>query len=152
MFKFAAAAFAAALLVATPVLADDATDPEIMATIKTFSDGMAKGDTDKIAAAQVANPTIIDEFSPYLWTGNGSIAAWGGDFQKDATAKGISEPKLVVGKVQRALVDGDKAYVVAAANYTFKQNGMIMGESATITMVLNKTADGWKIAAWSFNF
>lgn len=151
MLKFTAAAFAA-LLIATPAFADDATDPDIMATLKTFSQGMSKGDAEKIASAQVANPTIIDEFAPYLWTGNGSIAAWGADFQKDAAAKGLTDPKLDVGKISRALVSGDQAYVSAAAMLTFKQNGMVMGENATITFVLNKTADGWKIAAWSFNY
>jgi len=152
MRTFAAAFVAATMLLAAPAFADDDVNADVMKPIQQFSDGMSKGDVDKAAEAHVATPTIIDEFPPYTWAGTGSFAAWGADFGKDSTAKGIENPKLAVGKVHRMLVDGDHAYVVADAMYTFKQNGMVMGENATMTFVLNKTADGWKIAAWSFNY
>lgn len=150
MRRFALAV--ATLLIATPVFADDAPNADVMAPIQAFSEGMSTGDIAKAMAAHVANPTIIDEFPPYSWSGANSFQSWGGDFQKDATAKGITGSKLAIGKIHRTLVEGDHAYVVADANYSFKQGGMGMSENAVMTFVLDKTDAGWKIASWTFAY
>ena len=36
------------------------------------------------------------------------------------------------------------------ATYTFKQNGAPMRETAQMTFVMARTADGWKIAGWTW--
>jgi ketosteroid isomerase-like protein len=52
--------------------------------------------------------------------------------------------------VKREVVSGKTAYVVIAATYNFKQNGLAMRELAQMTFAMKKTADGWKIAGWTW--
>lgn len=113
---------------------------------------MTTGDMAKAAGAHTASPVIIDEFPPHLWSGTTAFATWGADFGKDAAANGVTKPKLVIGKVKRALVEDAHAYVVTAADYSFTKKGKVTVEHATMTFVLDKTADGWKIAGWTFSY
>jgi ketosteroid isomerase-like protein len=49
-------------------------------------------------------------------------------------------------------VDGDRAYVVAPATYTYKQHGKTMKEAhAVFTAALRKTDTGWRFSAWTWS-
>ena len=49
-------------------------------------------------------------------------------------------------------VTGDRAYVVMAANYTFKQKRKPMAEPGSIfTFGLQKGANGWMITGWTWS-
>ncbi|HEX4198019.1 MAG TPA: nuclear transport factor 2 family protein [Caulobacteraceae bacterium] len=121
-----------------------------MATLQRFADSFNRGDTKTAGALQADDSAIVDEFPPHQWHGPGAFSAWLGDFAKDAAAKGESDQHLAVGKPTRVDLDGDTAYVVAPALYTFKQHGKPMAESAQMTFALRNGASGWKIAAWAF--
>ena len=41
---------------------------------------------------------------------------------------------------------------VVATDFSFKRKGTAMMEHGTITYALDKTADGWRIAAWTWTW
>jgi ketosteroid isomerase-like protein len=65
-------------------------------------------------------------------------------------ANGISKEAVTLGAVKREVVSGKTAYVIIAATYNFEQNGKAMHEVSQMTYAMQKTADGWKIAGWTW--
>lgn len=139
--------------IAAPAHASAQTaDAELMAPIQKFVDSFNKGDTAGAAATHEAGAdlTIIDEVPPYIWRGAKAFHAWGADLESDAKKKGITEPMVALGTPTRTEQQGDQAYVVLPAVYTFKQGGAAMREEAQMTFVLKKGAGGWLIHGWSW--
>jgi ketosteroid isomerase-like protein len=141
------ACLAAAASVSAAAAAGNAA---LEAPIHQFIDDFNKGDAAGAAAAHLPSVSIIDEVPPHLWVGPKAFATWAADLAKDDMAHGISEEAVALGAVKREVVSGKTAYVVIAATYTFKQNGAAMHELAQMTFAMRKTADGWKIAGWTW--
>ncbi len=120
------------------------------ATVKQFIDAFDKGDMKAAEATHVAAPSILDEPPPHLWSGPGAFTAWAGDLQKDAMAHGQSGNKATLGKLSRQQIDGDTAYVVFPATYSYKEKGVAMTESAKMVYSLKKDGDAWKITSWAW--
>jgi ketosteroid isomerase-like protein len=120
------------------------------APIHTFIDDFNKGDSAGAAATHLPSVSIIDEVPPHLWVGPKAFETWAADLTKNDMAKGISKETVTLGAVKREVVEGKTAYVVIAATYTFDQNGKPMREVAQMTYAMKKTADGWKIAGWTW--
>ncbi len=132
---------------ASPALAQDAA---VEAPVYQFVDAFNKGDTAAAAATHADDAHITDEFAPHFWGGHHVIERWAADYAKDAEAKGITEPRVELGKVTRELVEGDAAYLVVPSVYTYKQHSVAMSETAQMTFALKKQSDSWKIVAWTW--
>jgi ketosteroid isomerase-like protein len=122
----------------------------LAAPIHTFIDDFNKGDSAGAAATFLPSVSIIDEIPPHIWVGSKAFATWAADLTKDDMAHGISKEAVELGAVKREVVSGKTAYVVIAATYSFEQNGKAMHEVAQMTYAMRKTADGWKIAGWTW--
>ncbi len=118
--------------------------------VHRFIDSFNAGDVKAAAATHVSAPSIIDEVPPYLWQGRDAFETWLRDLEKHDSAAGVTGGNVKLGKSVREEVDGDRAYVVMACDYTFKQNGTPMHEPSQMTFALNKEHDGWRIAGWTF--
>ena len=128
-----------------------AANAELAAPIHQFIDAFNKGDGKTAGATHLAaGVTIIDEVPPYIWQGPKAFETWAADLTKNDAAAGITEEKVTLGAVTREVVSPQTAYVIVAATYTFKQKGAPMREPAQMTFALTNTADGWKIAGWSW--
>jgi hypothetical protein len=57
---------------------------------------------------------------------------------------------MALGKTIREETSGDRAYVVVATEYTFKQKGVAMREPSQMTFALAQQAAGWRIIGWTF--
>ncbi|MBW8815216.1 MAG: nuclear transport factor 2 family protein [Caulobacterales bacterium] len=125
--------------------------PSPMTAIHAFIDNFNKGDVAAAEAAHVAQPTIIDEVAPHHWEGAGAVRAWAGDLDKAAKAAGDTNQKVTLGKASRTIIEGDVAYVVVPATYTYKEKGKAMVETASMTYALHLEGDAWKITGWSWN-
>jgi ketosteroid isomerase-like protein len=142
-------ALALAILTAGPVAASENTD--VMTSLQGLIDAFNKGDTKTLVAGCTDEMCIIDEFPPYEWHGAGTCSKWLADYDADARKNGITDGKVTIGKPRHVDVTGDRAYVVAPADYTFKQNGKPMREIAsTWTFALQKIDGSWKITGWSW--
>jgi ketosteroid isomerase-like protein len=128
------------------------TDAELIAPIQKFITSFNKGDAAGAAAthASGADLVIIDEVAPYVWRGPNAFQSWAADLESDAKKNGITEPMVTIKAATRTEKNGDQAYVVVPAVYTFKQGGKAMRESAQMTVVLKKGATGWLIHGWTW--
>jgi hypothetical protein len=122
----------------------------VMTPIKTFLDDFNKGDTAGAAATHAAEVSIIDEFPPHAWHGPTAFKDWAADLEKDAKAKGQTDQKVTLGRTLRTQVDGDTAYVVTTATFSYKEHGKAMTEPAQMAFALRKDGDTWKIASWAW--
>ena len=150
--KAYARAAAAAILLGTMVGGSAQAAPKdaaVLAPIHTFADNLSKGDMAAAATAYAPNSTIIDEFSPYHWSGD-AFAGWGADFGVFAKKTGTTDPRLIVKAPSRVDIDGDHAYVVTPAVFAFKAHGKAMEEPGVMSFALQGGAGGWKIAGWSW--
>lgn len=142
---FSALVVAAGLLVASAV---QAADPGVGAAIGAFSSAFNKGDVAAVKAQMTSSPTIIDEVSPHLWSGAGSLDTWLADLGKSEAAEGKTGGVVSIGAPSREVISGDRAYAIAPSTYTFKQKGMTMRETGEMTFVLARSGSGWKITSF----
>ena len=69
---------------------------------------------------------IVDEVPPFVWRGPGAFQGWAGDLAAYDKKNGISDEHVAISAATRTEVDGDRAYVIVPAVYTFKQGGAAM--------------------------
>jgi ketosteroid isomerase-like protein len=129
---------------------DDKTD--VTKTVENFVSSFNNGDT-KTAGAMCAEQTaIIDEFPPYEWNGAGACTKWMASYDEDAKKNAITDGHVTLRSPRHVDVNEDRAYVVVPADYSFKQKGKPMKETASVlTIVLRKIDAGWKISSWSWS-
>lgn len=127
-------------------------DDQLMAPIKKFIDSFNKGDMAGAAATHAAGAdlTIIDEVAPHLWRGPQAFQAWSADLAADGERRGLTDPIVTISNPTREEVNGNHAYVVVPAVYTFKERGVAMQEKAQFVVVLQKGAEGWLIHGWAW--
>jgi ketosteroid isomerase-like protein len=127
-------------------------DADLMAPIQKFIDSFNKGDVATAAATHAAGAdlVIIDEVAPHLWRGAKAFQAWSADLEADVKKNGMTDPAGTLSAATRAERNGDRAYVVVPAVFSFKQGGKAMRESGQMTFVLGKGASGWLIHGWTW--
>jgi ketosteroid isomerase-like protein len=140
----------ALVLVAGPAAASDKTD--VMVPVHQFVDGLNKGDVKTAIAACAEQASIIDEFPPHEWHGAGACGKWVEDFDADAKKSSITDGVVTLGTARHVFVNGDRAYVVVPADYTYKMKGKEVKQTAsTFTAALQKGSGGWRITAWAWS-
>ena len=118
---------------------------------KMFLAAFNAGDNAKTAAlASPSGLVIVDEFAPHLWTGKSAFTTWMADYDKDAKAKGLTEPKVTMDAPLVNAISGDVAYLVCPMTYIYKQKGVAMREPARMAMVLHKEGAVWKFMSWTW--
>jgi hypothetical protein len=148
--KKIASALAVVLLAVGLTAADERSD--VMLPVHQFVDGFNQGDTKTAAAACAEQTSIIDEFPPHEWHGVGACLTWMNDYDADAKKNEISDGVVTLGKPRHIDINGDRAYVVAPANYTFKKKGKLVKEIGSMfTFALQKTEAGWRITGWAWS-
>lgn len=142
------ATFLILLASASPAFAGPAEDAT--ASVTAVLDKFNSGDFNAFAAAHHDGAIIVDEFAPFLWGGPGSIQKWGADYEKDATARGISAGRVDYGKPVAANSDGTTAYIVLPTTYRFQQKGRKMAGKGSMTFVMKGAGKNWKITSWTY--
>ena len=139
------------LAIAAPSVAS-AADAQLMAPIQKFMDSFNKGDVAGAAATHSATDdlTIIDEVPPFAWRGAKAFSAWAADLESDSKKRGVTDQMVTISPATREETNGQQAYVVVPAVYTFKEKGVAMREAAQMTFVLKKGAAGWLIHGWTW--
>jgi ketosteroid isomerase-like protein len=136
---FAVVVVAAPALAAAPAAASDSKDAWDNVDMATVLGDCA------------APAFIIDDFPPHLWQGATACADWARDEAAFSQQNGITDAVVTLGSPLHVDVTGDRAYVVVPATYAYKQKGKKKIErDAVWTVALQKTADGWRVAGWSW--
>lgn len=126
--------------------AEDAT-----AVVTASLDKFNAGDAAAFHAAHAPNAVIIDEVRPYLWTGVNASQRWLEDYMKDATAGGISGGRVDYASPIQASASGNAAYVVLPTIYRMTQGGKNKSAAGTMTFVMTRVGNEWKIAGWTYS-
>jgi ketosteroid isomerase-like protein len=134
-------------------VAQQTRDADVIGPIHKFIDSFDKGDGAAAAAtyASTDDLVIIDEVPPFVWHGTNAFQAWSSAVGAESKKAGITSAKVTLGGPARVERDGDQAYVVVPATYSFTQGGKAMREPAHMSFVLKKDAGGaWLIHAWAW--
>jgi ketosteroid isomerase-like protein len=140
---FITVAIASVPCAAAPV--DDATK-----FVTTILDKFNAGDAKTFLTAHDDNAVIVDEFGQHVWMGPGAAKHWLDDYTKMSAATGVTGGRVDYGKPLRAESDGTTAYIVLPTTYSFVQKGTKMAEASSMTFVVKRAGDGWRIASWTF--
>jgi hypothetical protein len=136
-------ALAMTVLTAGSALASDKGD--IMAVLKQWISTEAG-----LVAACADDAAVIDDFPPFEWHGPGACSRWQKDEEANQKREGITDTSATMGEPQQFMVSGDRAYVVLPTTFSYTQKGKHLKETATSTLVLQKTAAGWRVNAWTW--
>jgi len=142
---------ATATLLALPVPVQAAPAGDAVSAVTTWLDKFNAGDMNAFYAAHAPGAVIIDEFAPFVWTGKDAPHVWAQGFDADSKAQHITDPRMDYAAPIRAESDGKSAYIVLPTVYRIKQNGRSMSAAGTMSFVMIRTADGWKIASWTYS-
>ena len=140
------AATAASAVPASAGPAEDAT-----AAVTTWLDKFNAGDVAAFNAGHAPNAVIIDEFTPFIWTGANASQRWLDDYAKDSKAGGISNGRLDYAAPIQAAANGDAAYIVLPTIYRMTQGGKAKSAAGTMTFVMTRAGNEWKIAGWTYS-
>jgi ketosteroid isomerase-like protein len=121
------------------------------ATVHQFIDDFNKGDIAGAKATHLDDVSIVDEVAPHEWHGPGAFDAWVAALSATATATGQTKEQVVIGDNIRTQIDGDTAYVVMAAVFTYDLKGTPTVEPAQMVFALRNGAGGWKISGWAWS-
>jgi ketosteroid isomerase-like protein len=128
-----------------------AAPDDVAATIAQFIAAFDKGDIKAAAATHdLTDLIIVDEVAPYVWKGPKAFDGWLHDLTASDAKAGITGESVAITAPSRIEVDGNDAYAVVPAVYSFKDHGAPMHEPAQMTFALHKGAAGWKITAWTW--
>jgi hypothetical protein len=94
--------------------------------------------------------SIIDEITPFTWSGPKAFDTWGKALDDSDKAAGNTDDLVTDGKPIRVVVSADRAYVVLPAWYTFKQKDVVMRETAQMAFTLQKGKTGWLITSFAW--
>ena len=136
-------ALAVSVLTAGSALAADKDD--IMAVLKQWISGEAG-----TVATCADDAAVIDNIPPFEWHGPGACSRWQKDNEAYTQREGATDATFTMGNPQQLIISGDRAYVVVPTTFAFTQKGKRGKEIATSTLVLHKTAAGWRITAWAW--
>lgn len=152
MLRITALAGLAALLVSTAAPAAASDRDDVVAVIQAHNDAGNRGDRAAYAAACAPDATFIDHVAPYVFAPPNACAneydavvAFGAANHVDimALSQKIGDPVFF----ERT---GDRAYAVFPVTARFSQRGVKMIEKLTLTAILRRETDRWRIIHLSY--
>ena len=150
--RFAIIAFASGLFFGSVVgLAAASEQSVVLATVHQFIDGLNRSDVKSLVAACASPASIIDDFPPHTWQGPTACGDWAHAFDAANKRYKITDGIVTLATPWHVDVTGDRAYVVAPATYTYKQNGKPVRESGSIlTVALKRVGGSWRMTGWAW--
>ncbi len=147
-----AVAIAALMALWAPDQTAASQETAVVSVVDRFVAAFNQGDTKSAAAACAGETSIVDEFPPHEWHGAGACTRWMKDYDADAKKNGITDGVVTLGKPRHVDVTGDRAYVVAPADYAYKKGGKPVKETGSIlTVALRREGSAWRIVGWAWS-
>jgi ketosteroid isomerase-like protein len=123
---------------------------DVLGVVKQALEAFNRGDVKAVFGLCLDDFSIHDNIAPYEWHGPGAFQKWCADYDADAKKKELTDGVVTFGKAKHMDVTGDRAYLVASGQYTYKQHGKPKKVSGTWVFTLQKTNDGWRITGWTW--
>jgi hypothetical protein len=145
----ALALLAATALTATEAAASDEAD--VMKVVNDYNTALNRGDQKAAASDSARELAITDEFAPYSWQGPGANAGWFADYAKWTKKNVVRNDTVALAAPWHVVVDGDRAYAVVPATFTYTKQGAKVVEAGSVwTFALHRTAGHWLIVSWAW--
>jgi hypothetical protein len=125
-------------------------DKEMMAPVEKlarFIEAGAAGVPDGIFAAK--DVTIVENFTPYLFTGPDAVAAWAAGMR--AHLEGVTELRHGFGDFCDFSCSGDMAYFSLPTAWNGINRGEPFAETGGWAFVLTKESGVWRILAYGWS-
>jgi hypothetical protein len=138
---------AACALLASPALAAGAAD--VSSVVNKYAQAITAGDRNAPAMC-ATSAVVIDDFAPHVWQGAGACAKWQMALGAMMKQNGMSGAKVSLGKPTSLQVNGDDAYGVYPAVFSYVQKGKAQSEKGAWTFAMKKTSGAWRLTGWAW--
>jgi len=141
----------ATALLSSPEICRASDSSAAIAVVHAAGAAFNRGDLKAFAALCDSPAYVIDDFAPHQWDGPDACTNWANALTANMKQNGIANGVVVFGEPWHAAVTGNIAYVVVPATLTYTQKGKPVKEAGSVwTLVLRKTANGWRITSWAW--
>lgn len=129
------------------------TETGPMVAVHRFVEGFNNDDVGLAQAACAGETSIIDDFPPYQWTGDGATTRWYRDMAGMAAQYGMSDWSVRLEETRHLIVSDGLAYVVAPVEARWLEDRAPAARTGYLTAALRKRAEEWCISAlsWTWN-
>src|SRR5882724_748662 len=124
-------------------------DEEMMAPIRRLARFMATRDDVHLADVFAADLTIVENFAPFLFRGDGAAQAWREGFVEHAQTLDDLVPEFE--PAQDFSRDGQTVYFALPTHWRGKSNGRAFTEKGGWSFILTLGTGEWRIAAYAWS-
>ena len=122
---------------------------EMLRAAYAVADADAAANAGLFRTAMTSNPTIVDEFVPYAWSGAGAIDRYTAALKAWLSANGLADLHVVVDAPRYWDVSGDRGWVSLPATFIYNAGGQANAEAGVYAMVFIRTGGHWRVSSWS---
>lgn len=120
-------------------------DAEVLAVVEAALDAAKVGDITRLRLQYTADCTFVDEFSPFMWVGEGALDGYLRSAAQMYKETRHGDVVMTRGAPKFSYVSQDRAYVVEPLTETSSLAGKPYESAGTLTLVLVRAAGVWKI-------
>lgn len=136
-------------LLASPALAAG-SNSAIMVPVAGAVAAVNADNGAKLNSYFMPKATVVDEFSPFIWSGPNVAAVWLHDLDQANARTGITELHATMLGITHVDITGDHAYVEAPLDISWHYKGKIQRETGLWVFTLYHTGGVWKITTVSW--
>lgn len=141
---------AIAAIIAVTALPSFGANPKpsaaMMKPIEAVAMALNTGNVSSLSTGvYTSNATVVDEFSPYMWSGSNAGINWLTDFEAFAKKIHLTNGKAALMPVKNFEQSGNRAYVVVPTNFGAMINGKPVKETGAWTFTLQRAGSSWLI-------
>ena len=124
-------------------------DEDMMAPVRRLTRFMATLDDSHLVNVFANDLTIVENFAPFLFRGDGAAQAWRAGFIEHARTLSDLVPKFEA--AQDFSREDQTAYLVLPTIWTGKSHGRPFVEKGGWSFILSHTTGEWRIAAYAWS-
>ena len=149
-----ATALAAALMVVlatpAPLVAQTATDADLIALVRAAVKAEDSGEPD---AERFYAPvqSITDAIHPFHWHGPDAHKRWLEAVARDFETRNRANGSLTLAEPTTVRIGNASAYLVFPASFAFTEGEALRTQPVTTTVTLVKQEGQWKISSWTWS-
>jgi ketosteroid isomerase-like protein len=131
-------------------VAESAREQVLQLFRKAF-DAFNRGDITAFEATWADRvDAIINQVSPYVWTGEDALRQWLAASASHSMSAGVTSATITAGTPLGLEIVGDSAFVVMPVVMAFVQSGVALQQRGTQVCVLNKSEQGWRFKSLAY--
>jgi ketosteroid isomerase-like protein len=131
------------------VAAQPATDPTL-APIRALAAAFNANDDKAVARLFVPDAVVVDEVTPYRWTGPDAVRRWLHDDGSVITRNGVKNARITIGKPRYVHRSAAGIYTASPLVDSYTVGGRPQRETGLLILVLVKQGSAWKFSLLAF--